>query len=226
MRVLILVEGQTEHRFVQNMLVPHLAERGVYLASTIYTTKNVPGQPQAKGGLHKHSYEKLKRELRLLLSKSGTATITTMIDLYALPENFPGLKTQQLPAGTPYERVAHLERAFAADIDHGRFIPYLNLHEFEGLLFSAPEKIAAQFQPDKKADLQAIRAEFQTPEEINEGSETAPSKRILKLLPAYNKRLHGTLIANDIGLAAIRSQCPHFDQWVTTLENLNSEKLP
>lgn len=61
---------------------------------------------------------------------------TTMFDLYALPDDFPGYETAKA-IGEPYVRVAALETAFAEAINDGRFIPYIQLHEFEALLFAA-----------------------------------------------------------------------------------------
>jgi Domain of unknown function (DUF4276) len=64
------------------------------------------------------------------------------------------------------------------------------------------------------------REAFSSPEHINDDPLTAPSKRILKCCDGYEKPLHGSLIAIDIGLEAIRQQCQHFNQWLLRLENL------
>ncbi|HLO85357.1 MAG TPA: DUF4276 family protein [Nostocaceae cyanobacterium] len=68
--------------------------------------------------------------------------------------------------------------------------------------------------------VQSERELFSSPEHINEDPNTAPSKRILKCCPGYDKPLHGSLIAIDIGLDVIRQQCQHFDKWLNKLENL------
>ncbi|MEO1765387.1 MAG: DUF4276 family protein, partial [Cyanobacteria bacterium J06629_18] len=60
-----------------------------------------------------------------------------------------------------------------------------------------------------------------SPEHINDSPVTAPSKRILACCSGYEKPLHGSLIAIDIGLDTIRKQCRHFNQWLTRLENIN-----
>lgn len=93
------------------------------------------------------------------------------------------------------------------------------MHEYEGLLFSDPPGFAqAVGRPDLADDFQAIRSEFSTPEEINDSPETAPSKRVERLIPGYQKPLAGVQAAIAIGLDAIRRECPHFNEWVRRLE--------
>lgn len=107
-----------------------------------------------------------------------------------------------------------------------RFVrPYVQMHEFEGLLFSAVEHFACVLdgwndQVHKK--LTGIRAQFGSPEDINNDRETAPSKRILAAFApgTYSKTEHGPLIAEAIGLDEIRNQCPQFDEWMCWLEGL------
>ncbi|MBN3873010.1 MAG: DUF4276 family protein [Nostoc sp. JL33] len=66
-----------------------------------------------------------------------------------------------------------------------------------------------------------MRNLFLSPEHINEGATTAPSKRIIRCCLGYEKPLHGSLIAIDIGLDTIPQQCEHFNQWLTRLENIS-----
>ena len=68
--------------------------------------------------------------------------------------------------------------------------------------------------------LSKVKASFETPEHIDDGEQTAPSKRLASLFPGYNKVLFGTRIIRDIGLQTVRSECPHFDKWLTRLEQL------
>jgi hypothetical protein len=119
------------------------------------------------------------------------------------------------------------------DINENRLIPYLQLHEFEGLLFSSPVTIAAPFEEEKTSKyrqlvkaLQNIRQDFRTPEEINNRHETCPHRRLKQLIPSYRKVFHGVMIASKIGLEKIREECPHFDSWVTQLESLGELKTP
>jgi hypothetical protein len=217
-RIHILVEGQTEETFVTAQLAPHLLARALALMPVLLKTKRLKAGGHFKGGIT--SYAQVQGDLRRLLGDSSAVCVTTMLDFYGLPEDFPGASSK--PAGTCYQRVEHVERAFAADLQHPRFLPYLALHEFEALLFTAPERCASVFSdaPEVIATLQKHRDSVATPEEINEGPRTAPSKRILEAYPAYQKTLHGPLAVLEIGLSPLRAACPHFDQWVSKLESL------
>ena len=152
-----------------------------------------------------------------------------MVDLYRLPNDFPGYDACQR-ISEPKKRVECLEEHFARDIREllgdsvisQRFIPHIQLHEFEALLFSDPDKFLDAF-PDAGAAvarLHAIRAQYGGPEDIDGGETTAPSKQILDVLPDFVKTVAGILIAKQIGLAAFRRECPHFDEWVMKLLQL------
>jgi hypothetical protein len=75
------------------------------------------------------------------------------------------------------------------------------------------------YAPSQLEKLHKIRSQYPTPEHINDGANTAPSKRLGTLYPYYDKVLHGSLISEAIGLKKLRQECPHFDQWVSCLEN-------
>jgi hypothetical protein len=149
---------------------------------------------------------------------------TTLFDLYALSDDFPGREGTTLNPGVPESYVRALETAFAKDIDHFRFIPYLQLYEYETLLFADPEAFRIAFEncDDGVGQLKAIAASYPSVEQINDGPETAPSKRIIALIPQYDGRKSsaGPDIAASIGIARIRERCPHFHHWLETLENL------
>ena len=124
------------------------------------------------------------------------------------------------------KRVKMLEKAFGDDIGHRRFVPYIQLHEFEALLLSDPSAFAAQFlSHDKPIEhLIQLAAQHESPELINDGPTTAPSKRIIQQIPEYEgaKVSVGPLIAAKIGLLAIRQKCPHFDEWLRILKQLGT----
>ncbi|GJA33292.1 DUF4276 family protein [Aeromonas caviae] len=207
-RVLVFVEGQTEETFVRDLLVPYFSRLGIYLTPILAQTS-----PGHKGGIV--SYGKVKHQLTRLCRQDQGAYVTTMMDYYGLPNDFPGLDGHVPDA---HEQVARLELALQQDIDAPNFIPNLMLHEFEALLFSAPEKFAEWLDDQALlAPMAAIRGAFATPEHINNSPQTAPSKRILALVPHYKKTVDGPLIAEDIGLDTIRAQCPHFNNWIERL---------
>ncbi len=221
-RVLIHVEGQTEERFVRNILGPHLESFGVYAIPTIVTTKVAKSGPNFKGGFSQGCYERVKRELKILLRDSSAIAVTTMFDYYGLPEDFPG---RDDPQGEDcFERVRYVEEQFGDDIRHEKFIPYCQLHEFEALLFSEPAKIAGAFPdgPDYTSSLTQIGDGFESPEEIDDDPQTCPSARLEGLYSRYRKPFHGSLIAGRIGIVAMREKCPHFRGWLETLEALRT----
>jgi hypothetical protein len=215
-RILILCEGQTEETFVTRILAPHLLQFDKVITPTGLVTKKVKSGQEFQGGVT--SYARVRRNVYSLLRDSNAVCITTMLDYYGPPPDFPGKAT--LSATTPYDRVAHLEKAFAEDIDHPRFRPYLMLHEFEALLFVQPSAIpTALSRGPADASFKNI-GQFDSPEEINEGEKTHPAARIMQVLPGYRKALHGPLIAERIGLPNLRARCPHFAAWLNYLEAL------
>lgn len=224
-RIKILVEGQTEESFVKNLLIPHMASKHIILTPILLTTKRVknrdvferglPGR-RFKGGIS--TYAKVKADIRNVLM-DREAVITTMIDFYGLPPDFPGM--DNLPNGHSLEKVHHLEECLEKDINTHRFRPYFMLHEYEALLFSNPSEIAGAFPGQNIFEpLQTIKDQFSSPEEINHGKDTHPSARILAHTAGYRKPFHGALIAQRIGLSAIRRECSHFDGWIQWMETL------
>ena len=138
-RVLILAEGQTEERFVKDVLNPHFWEIEIDLIPTLATTKRVKSGPDFKGGITE--YQKVENDLKRLLGDSDAAAVTTLIDYYNLPGDFPGMATRQ--PGNSAQRTAHVEMEWKSHIGDLRFQPYLMTHEFEALLFSKPSEISS-----------------------------------------------------------------------------------
>ncbi|MEQ8767701.1 MAG: DUF4276 family protein [Planctomycetota bacterium] len=220
-RLCVFAEGQTEQTFVTTVVAPHLYDYGVYPYTRLVANAHKKRRAH-RGGLR--SYLPFKRDIIRSLSEdqSQNAFFTTMIDLYALPRDFPGTQGSESLRHLPYDRVDHLEEALASDINDPRFIPYIQLHEFEACLFSEPSQFGFFYACRERqiVELQAIVEECGGPERIDDGPQTAPSKRILRVLPEYDKLSAGPVIAKEIGLSSIRSQCPHLDQWLTRLEAL------
>jgi hypothetical protein len=167
------------------------------------------------------------------LKQDRVAYCTTMFDFYGLGKGFPG--TPLPPNLSNADKVIRLERAMKehiiaevpdlrADV---RFLPYLQLHEYEGLLFSDPEAFAnGIYQSHMTPQFQAIRQSFPTPEDIDDSPDTAPSKRVLGLCPSYNKVLDGPRAASAVGIEAMRHECPHFRDWVESLARLGAQSHP
>ena len=216
-RVHVLAEGQTEETFLRDVLTQHLARFDVFLTPIVVSTKRVKSGLKFKGGVT--NYRKLKSELQNLLGDRSVAAVTTMIDYYGLPRDFPGFETRP-QAASCYHRVAHMEQALETDLQDSRFLPYLSLHEFEALLLTSPSEVDAAFSESVADRLATMVAPVESPEEINDGPGTHPAARIKRLLPTYRKPLHGPMIASRIGLETMRRECPHFDGWVTRLEKI------
>jgi len=216
-KVLIYVEGQTEETFIRDILGPHLNPIGIHPIPILARTKRTRSGATFKGGVV--SYDRIRREVLRLLGDSTAVLVTTMMDYYGLPSDFPGKAA--LSGSDPYQRVAQLERAFQMDISNPRFLPFLTLHEFESLLFAHIDSFISVF-PHWRKQVEQLSRDIagRSPEEINDGRDTHPAARICRYIPDYRKTLHGPLIAQRIGLPTIRAKCPHFDQWVSRLESL------
>lgn len=127
------------------------------------------------------------------------------------------------PQGGAEQRAAHVEAAWAASVAHRRFVPHLALHEFEAWVYAEPSRLEPWMfddDADVVSGIAAIAAAHRTPEDIDEGPATAPSKRLRDLFPAYQKALHGPLAVSAIGIDQIRATCPHFGRWLQRLEEL------
>lgn len=213
-KILVLVEGQTEERFVKGVLQPHFWTLGLHVEPIILMTKKVKSGPSFRGGVT--SFDKFKKDVQRLLGSKGRHLVTTMIDFNGLPQDFPGKAS--LPQGSPHRKVEFVEKAIAERFGNRRdFLPYLSLHEFEALLFASSEELPETMaEPDKAEDLARIRRAYATPEDINE--KNWPSRRIEELFPGFGKLRDGPATTSRIGLATLRRECPHFAQWLERLE--------
>lgn len=225
-RLLIHVEGQSEESFVNEILAPHLYMRGFEkVAARLLGNAR---QKSNRGGIR--GWPETRKEISNHLKLDRGCYVTTMVDYYALPKTGSDAWPGRAEAGNlPFEkRALHVERLMKEEVEMetvdfggGRFVPYVAMHEFESLLFSNCGVFARAIGKDGVARrLQAIRDTFSTPEEINDSPHTAPSKRILQLIPDYSKVIWGIIGAEAIGIEAMRQECPHFSNWIDQLEDL------
>ncbi len=218
--IAILVEGFTELNFVDVVLKPHLLKFGIFAVGNQITTLRREAGGKMKGGTA--TYKNFKIDVKGFLGDTSKVLVTMMLDFYALPKSFPGFDS--LPEkDSCYQQVAHLENALKNDIGHVRFLPYFSLYEFEAVLFADVESVTKIIHQNKDRlifELNRINQNFVSPEEIN--LINPPAKRIEKLVPEYEKDLHGPLIASEIGLEKIRAACPHFAEWLGQLEALGN----
>ena len=202
-RLAISVEGPTEQEFVKNVLARHLRVNGV------------EAQPFSLNG--NVTVVRLASDMAKLIWNYDR--VTSLVDFY-------GFRDKNTSSPEELERHIHatVDSAVKRSWDQSHVIPYVQQHEFEGLLFSDVTAFAdAMLVPDScVAELQDIRSRFATPEDINDSSDTVPSKRISKVIPRYRKVVDGSLIASATGLDRIRAECPRFDSWLKRLESLGT----
>ena len=222
LRLNFVVEGQTEETFVNTVLRNHFANQSIATAAHRVTTRRERRIEHLKhrGGLttYAHARDDIRRWVRQ--DGGGDARFTTMFDLYGLPIDFPRY-ADAAAASDPYARVEILETALSEDIGDWRFIPYIQLHEFEALLFADPQQLDTQF-PDCRSEIQLLVETAQrlgSPELVDDGPASAPSKRITAAIPEYGSRKSsaGPIVAAKIGLPILRSRCPHFREWLRRL---------
>ncbi|EKS69116.1 DUF4276 family protein [Caballeronia zhejiangensis] len=218
-RVHVICEGQTEETFVAEVLAEAFAQKEIFLMPALI------GKPGHKGGNLR--FERLLTDVRNRLAGDRDAWCTTFFDYYGLPGGFPGKVAAETMRTTDDKAVCLLQamtaelRRHLGDNHMRRFIPYVQMYEFEGLLFSHPERLAdAIGQPALNQEFRRIRDAFDSPESINNSPMTAPSKRILNHFEGYDKPVYGSIAALEIGLAAIRNECPRFDEWLNRIEAL------
>jgi hypothetical protein len=211
----ILVEGQTEEKFIKELLVPYFENQSIYIVPIIVSTSRRKSGSKYKGGVV--SFWQVKSELLKLLKDSSASMVTTMIDYYGLDNSFPGKGDTNVPSNL-YEKIQFLENRFGNEIKHTKNLPYYQLHEFETLLFSDQDSFASVLK--KTDEIQSIFGHFTNPEEINDNRETAPSKRILKIYPKYQKVTDGIIISKKIGIEQMRKKCNHFNDWISAMEKI------
>jgi hypothetical protein len=222
----IIVEGSTEETFVNDVLVKHFASSNIFVsARKIKTGWDRLNNKPSKGGLLK--YIQFRNDvLRWIESDRNQSRFwyTSMLDLYAFPKDELSPYNEYIQSIIdPYQKIDALETEIAKDINHPKFIPYIQLHEFEAFLLVEPDRLITMY-PNGQTGINRLKRDIanRRPEEINESKQTAPSKRIIRYLPDYEgqKAQVGPLVVSDIGLNALRSNCPHFNDWIAKLESI------
>lgn len=215
--VAVICEGKTERLFCEELLRPHLGSFGVHLSPI-----EIGIDCLASGG--NVTFERVVHDMQLLLAEYEK--VTTLVDFFRLGRGWSGVSELTDEMTSDQKALAVEDAAIkdaAALLPHidvaSRFFPNVLMHEFEGLLFTNPQAIVAVTHARAAAEsLVAVAGEFSSPEDINTGRETAPSKRLQSLGANYGKIAHGVRIASAIGLNAIREKCQHFDRWLHLLE--------
>lgn len=214
-RVIIICEGDTEREFCKNVLAPHLIHHNIFIQAPLIK--------RSMGGIVRWTILKKEIETHLL---EPNVIVSTLIDYYGLYKkyNFPNwIEGERIVAKSL--RMDFLENAMKEDISEGirhRFIPYLQLHEFEGLLFNDIQHFYDQVPKAELvgiAELEKTFADYNNPEMINNNRDTSPSHRLKRIIKGYNKPLYGHYFAEAIGIDQIRAKSPRFNLWVEEIIN-------
>ena len=225
-KVFVLAEGQTEQAVIRQVLAPSLGARGVFLHDVLL------GFPGHKGGIRR--FEAVMRDIRRLLKEHDSARVTTLFDRFGLPSDWPGLsESNQRSSIEEAQAVICKHMRDKVRIEMGqqfrteRFMPYIQYYEIEALLFVKPEKTAELLGNQAHSrELKAAVEENGGCEKINNDPSTAPSKRIERLFPHYQKgntvNAHLPRICAEVGLDELRDKCPLFNKWISDLLAINS----
>lgn len=209
-RLAIVVEGETEEEFVKRVLANHLHDHQVIAQ---------PIKPRGRSGPSSGtiSVERLASQMNRL--RWNFDVVTSLFDFYG----FKGKRVQETVDDLEGRINEEIEKRSGVGLDYSRVFSYIQRHEFEGLLFSEVDAFVdiLDISAQTRESLQDVRGSFPTPEDIDDGPNTAPSKRIMKLVSGYQKRLYGPILAEETGLWKIRTECPRFDSWISRLESLS-----
>lgn len=209
-RILILVEGQTEERFIKDVVYPYLLGFNLAIIPTIVETKKLVGAPSHKGG---GDFSKFKADVLDLLGDTHASAVTTLYDFYGFPK-IPNV------SDAVYKDIQLLETAIASVFNSQRFKPYLQRHEFEAFMFIEPELTAkSALQRNKAVGIEKHRKVFNSVEDINLDPTLAPSKRLASEIGKYNKPRLGAAITNELGIERLLKECPKFSLWVEWLKS-------
>lgn len=209
-RLYIIVEGQTEQEFVNEQIAPYLRQHGIYEVTPILVRTSKSG----RGGFV--NYQHLRNDAkRLLSSRKKDFVVSMFVDFFRCPEvpqkeRWNG-KTNHL------DQVVEMEKSIHEDISDTRFIPYIQLHEFEALLFSSNDGFTTFLSEEQAKKTQQIIESYDNPEDINTTPSGAPSKRLLAIKDDYDKVIEGNLIALEVGFLKIMEKCPRFKAWIEKL---------
>jgi hypothetical protein len=228
--VIVVAEGQSEARAVTQVLAPHLRAFSVFIKPELVGKKVRHDVSSHHGGVL--DYKPVREHIRATLRRYDRPHqhVTTMIDFYSLPANTPGTADAR-HVTVPDEAATIIERAMSEDVGDVRFIPYLQLHEFEALVLADVDRLADHYR-DIYSDwaarigrLSQLVNQCGGPEHVNGGRKTHPAARIISEFPAYQraKSFVGPAVAAAIGLPRLREACPHFSKWVTRLEQLGQQ---
>jgi hypothetical protein len=206
-RLVFIVEGDTEVLFINSSVIPYLYNLGFknpMNAQTIITNR----KQHKKGGVVNYQY--LKNDISRVLAQENVI-ITTFIDFFRLPTNFPNYTTNS-------ELIQQIENGISNDFDdNSDIIPYIQRHEIESLMFSEIDGFDFVIDEERKLkEIENIIIAYPNPEDINSRPEKAPSKRLEKIFN-YDKVIDSEMIFDFLAIEQIMDKCPRFKIWIEKL---------
>ena len=213
-RLVFIVEGDCELRFVEQKIIPYLYGFVPMGPEAHMNAQKITTNRKLNRGGGNVSFAYLKNEVGRV-SSQGMPWITTFLDFFRLPHDFPGFTSDSA-------RIDSIESAIKDDIGYGRLIPYIQRHEFEALLFAVTDGFDIFLTRQEKEKVDYISSCFQNVEDINGGASTAPSKRLGSIF-GYDKVFHSELVWSDVPLELIMSRAPRFKRWLESLADIVSK---
>jgi hypothetical protein len=215
-RIIIVCEGPTEQEFCKDVLQSHFNPIEIYL--------HFPIIKKSGGGIV--AWGVLKKQIENHLRQEAEALVTTLIDYYGIlaKHQFPGwdAASKIIDKNAKMDMLEScMKNSIHSDINN-RFIPYIQLHEFEGLLFNDINIFNDNFHQQDfidKPELEKTINDYPNSEFINDTAENSPSYRLKRMIKGYNKIVYGAILAQSIGLLKIRNKSPRFNNWIKSLEN-------
>jgi hypothetical protein len=198
----ISVEGQTEAYFSKYVLARYLKKHNIQLLDPVIMGGNI-------------NLPRLESVISLMAPNYDY--VTTLYDFYG----FEG-KSYNDNYNTLCEKI----KTYGELAKLSNFLPYVQMYEFEALLFSDLNVLASHMDEniDKVQEyLTLLQVDIQNkaPETVNDSILTAPSKRIHNIFRRYKKSIYGYIIAQEIGISKIREKCPNFNSWINNIISLS-----
>ncbi len=220
LQIAVSVEGQTEERFVKEILFPYFKQKNIILEPITVITKRLANASYRGGSV---TFEKAIKDIKRLLNPKYDY-VTTFYDYYGINKDF----LPETISVDPYLVIEQIETKMLEAINNPKFIPYIQLHEFETFLFVDADTTSQNLLNCNKSQVvstinQALQKNNLNPELINNSPTTAPSKRILDCYAQYQKTTDGPSVCNELGIRLMMEKCKNFKTWIDKLSSLHIE---
>ncbi|GBU08636.1 hypothetical protein AwDysgo_19670 [Bacteroidales bacterium] len=227
-KIVFIVEGESEDEFVKRIIRPFFVSKGIpfyHIESKII---------QISGGGHGfNNIEHFKNTIKPFLSRNDEPIITSFIDHYRLnsERKLPGYNEcmAETNIGIKLGKMEGKLQDMVQSIKPYRFfIPYIQQHEFETLLFADPEEGFDLEDERIKREIMNLCNFFDSIEDINCTPHGAPSVRLEAIYSKYRRRYNKGADAVDIAelttIGKMLEKCPRFKNWIYLLISETTKK--